>query len=169
VSIAVGWNELLAASTAAAVVSATGAYAAWEGGRIYTYTHLAVVRAAAGELADGNAVWVRTRGGVVGHIGQQVEGEANFAGGRSLVFMRPAGPGFYEVTARAQGQFPVEGGGDGAQPEHVVPSHAPGLLVPRLLPSPALPPALAADVLANRTLDDAVHAVAYAWSAAHAR
>src|SRR5579872_6119804 len=87
VSIQVTWDSLLRESTAAAVVTPTDAQSVWENGRIYTYTHVHVDRAVAGELATGSDAWVRTMGGIVGKIGQRVEGEAVLAPGHaSLLF-----------------------------------------------------------------------------------
>jgi hypothetical protein len=167
VAIAVSWDDLVSGSSAAAFVTADSARAVWEGGRIYTYTHVQVDRAVAGELTTGSTAWVRTRGGVVDHVGQQVEGEAVFGTGQSLVFLHATGAGAFDVTGRAQGQFPVVAG-DSAQPAHVVPCHARGMIVARSLPTPALPPKLASDVLAGQTPDDATRAIGAAWSAAHA-
>jgi hypothetical protein len=169
VSIAVGWTELLHDSTAAAVVTAQDARAVWEGGRIFTYTHVRVERAIAGELATGAFAWVRTRGGVVGHVGQLVEGEAVLASKPSLVFLNPgAGAGTYDVTARAQGQFPLLVD-DPVSPAHVIASRALGMILPRALPAPALPPRLASEVLDGQSVDDAARTITAAWGAAHAR
>jgi hypothetical protein len=171
VSIAVSWDALLGASTAAAIVSPAESHAVWEGGRIYTYTRVHVDRSIAGDLSTGSDTWIRTRGGTVGHVGQQVEGEASLAVGSSLVFLRPAATSSssYEVTARAQGQFPVTAADDPSAPAHVAPSRGCGMLVPRAIPTPQLPAKLASEVLANRTVDDAAGAIAAAWSSAHAR
>ena len=69
-------------------------------------------------------------GGIVGKVGQIVEGEAAFAPGEtSLLFLRPGPVGAYVVTARGQGQFPVVAD-DPQQPAHIVRSHAVGMLVP---------------------------------------
>jgi hypothetical protein len=167
VAIAVSWNDLLGSSSAAAVVTAEDARTVWEGGRIYTYTRVHVDRAIAGELATGNVAWIRTRGGVVDHVGQLVEGEPVFAPGSSLVFVQTRAPGVYAVTARAQGQFPIVAH-DPAQPARIMQNGALGMIVPPSLPTPALPPRLASEVLAGQTLDDAAHAIATGWSAAHA-
>jgi hypothetical protein len=74
-----------------------------------TYTHLRVDQGVAG--ATPSDPWVRTMGGVVGKIGQIVEGEAVLTVGKQgLLFLQPLtelGPGLFAVTARAQGQFPV--------------------------------------------------------------
>ena len=162
------WDALVGASTAAALVTPVSAHAVWEGGRIYTYTHVRIDRAFAGELAAGSMAWVRTRGGIVDRVGQQVEGEAVFAGGPSLVFVHPQTGGVYEVTARAQGQFPVTPD-DPVRPAHLAANRLAGMLVPRILPAPALPPKLATDVLTDRSLDDAAREIAAAWSTAHAQ
>jgi hypothetical protein len=168
VSIAVGWTELLSGSTAAAVVTPEDARAVWENGRIYTYTQVHVDRAIAGDVAAGGVVWIRTRGGVVDHVGQLVEGEAVFVRRPSLVFLHSTTPGTYGVTARAQGQFPIVASGP-AVPAHLATSRAVGAIVPRALPTPALPPSLATEVLDGQTVDDAARAIAAAWSTAHAR
>jgi hypothetical protein len=175
VSLPVTWDALVRGSTAAAVVTPVGggtARAIWEDGRICTYTRVHVDRAVAGPLSANDETWVRTLGGVVGKVGQVVDGEAVFVPGRSsLVFLMPVTPGSFttfDVTARGQGQFPVLPGSDAAHPPIVVRSHTLGTLVPRA-PSPSgAEPALAADELHGRTLDDAVHVVTTAWAATHA-
>ncbi len=168
VSIAVSWEGLLNQSSAAAVLTPVDAKAVWESGRIYTYTRMRVEQAIAGEMTTGGEAWVRTMGGVVGDIGQEVEGEAVFSPGRSsLVFLHRGPAGTLEVTARGQGQFPVVAG-DASSPAHVVRSRASGLLVAPRLPSPALPARLAADVLHGQTLADAKTAIASAWAGTHA-
>src|SRR5579862_3474972 len=60
VSIAATFDGLLHDSTTAAVVTAAESHAVWEDGRIYTYTHVHVSRAVAGELSTGGEAWVRT-------------------------------------------------------------------------------------------------------------
>jgi hypothetical protein len=167
VSVAVSWEGLLGQSTAAAVLTALDARSVWEGGRIYTYTRMRVDQAMAGELSQGAEAEVRTMGGIVGDIGQQVEGEAVLTPGRSsLLFLHRGSTGAFEVTARGQGQFPVVST-DPAQPARVVRSRAAGLVIPANLPTPALPPRLAADVLHGRTLADAQSAVTAAWAVTH--
>jgi hypothetical protein len=169
VSIAVSWEGLLGQSTAAAVMTALDARSAWENGRIYTYTRMRVDQAVAGELAPGAEAVVRTMGGIVGDVGQQVEGEAVLSSGlSSLLFLHLGPAGVFEVTARGQGQFPVVAT-DPAQPARVFRSRAAGLLVPAHLPTPALPPKLAADVLHGRTVADAKSEIASAWAATHTR
>jgi hypothetical protein len=170
VSIAVLFDELVRDSSAVAKVTPLEQRTTWENGRICTYTRVRVDALVAGEL-DGDS-WIRTLGGVVGTVGQLVEGEPTFAGGRaSLVFLRQR-PDALEVVARAQGQFAlVPGAGEtfrlvsasaGAllppPPERIARAQASG--------SHAL---FARDVLHGRTLAEATRAIGSAWSAAHAR
>ncbi len=168
VSIAATFDGLLRSSSTAAVVSAAESRAVWEDGRIYTYTHVRVERPIAGELGMGSEAWVRTMGGIVGKVGQIVEGEAAFMpGDRSVLFLRPGPVGAYVVTDRGQGQFPVVT--DDQQTAHVIRSHAVGMLVqPRVLAA-GTTPRIAADVLHGRPVDDVVQEIAAAWGAAHAR
>jgi hypothetical protein len=172
VSIAVSWDGLLRESSSACIVTAFEARGAWENGRIYTYTHIRIDRAVAGNLATGSDAWVRTMGGVVGDIGQRVEGEATLAQGQSsLLFLRPglstAFPQSFEVTARGQGQFPLETS-DPKLPARISAGHALGLLVhPHVLQTDASP-RLAAEVLLGRTVDEAVREVTALWSQTHA-
>ncbi|MGH7269301.1 MAG: hypothetical protein ACREJ3_02630 [Polyangiaceae bacterium] len=172
VSVAVTWTALLHASKAAAVVTARESVSVWENGRIATYTRVEVDRGLAGDVPAREA-WVRTLGGVVGHVGQIVEGEAVFAPGkRSLVFLCDGPSGAYDVTARGQGQFPVVDDDDRAGPAHVIRSQSLGLIIaPRgVAPTSSQRGALklAADIVHGRTIDDVAAEVASAWSAAHA-
>lgn len=168
VSIAVTWEGLLRESSAAAVVTPVEARSVLEGGRIYTYTRVHVDRAVAGELGAGSVAWVRTMGGVVGKIGQLVEGEAVLAKGRSsLLFLHPGLAGTLDVTARGQGQFPLVTDADPTRPAHLVRSNASGaLLSPRAVS--AVAPLLAADVIHGRGVDDAARDIVAAWSRLHA-
>lgn len=178
VSIAVTWNGLLRESTAAAIVTPIEARAVWENGRIYTYTHVRVDRAIAGDLGTGGDAWVRTMGGVVGKIGQIVDGEPVLVPSQSsLLFLHPGPVGAYEVTARGQGQFPVVLD-DPKNPAsaHLVRSTAVGALVlPRAVATAAgstsasPPRRLAADVVHGRTIDDVAHDIADAWKSTHAQ
>ncbi len=170
VSVAVTWEGLLHESAAAAVATPIESRAAWENGRIYTYTHVRVDRVVAGEVPVGTDVWVRTMGGVVGKIGQIVEGEAVFADGlQSLLFLRSGPAGSFEVTARAQGQFPVVAATPSA-PARVIRNRAAGAV---FSPPPAIVPSkatrLAADVLHGRSVDDAASEVVADWTHLHAR
>ena len=169
VSIAVSWDALLRESTAAALVTPVDGRSLWENDRIYTYTRVRVERVVAGDLKAGSDAWVRTMGGVVGKIGQVVDGEPVLARGQtSLLFLhtipqRPAGA--FDVTARGQGQFPVVA--DDRTPPHLVRSTSAGALVaPRMLGAVAIPP-LAADVVHGRAIDDVARDVVTAWSRTH--
>jgi|HubBroStandDraft_6_1064221.scaffolds.fasta_scaffold77297_2 hypothetical protein len=168
VSIAVTWEGLLRESSAAAVVTSLEARPVMEGGRVYTYTRVHVDRAVAGELRAGSEAWVRTMGGVVGKIGQLVEGEAVLAKGHSsLLFLHPGLGGTLDVTARGQGQFPLVADADPTQPAHLVRSNASGaLLAPRAVS--AVAPLLAADVIHGRAVDDVARDIVAAWSRVHA-
>src|ERR1700687_3115909 len=107
-SLAVTWEGLLRESTAAVLVTPVDSRAAWENGLIYTYTRVRVDRYVSGQLALMAEVSVRTMGGVVGKIGQSVEGEAVLVPQQpSLLFLHAGPAGAYDVTARGQGQFPV--------------------------------------------------------------
>jgi hypothetical protein len=172
VSIAVTWDGLLRASTAAAVVLPVESRSIWENGRIYTYTRVSVERAVAGTLPAGDA-WVRTMGGVVEKIGQSVEGEAVLsAGQKSLLFVHDGPVGALEVTARGQGQFPIVSHDPDAppgSPPHVVRSRAMGAILAPALATSSLANRLAADVLHGRPVDDAATEIAADWSRTHAR
>jgi hypothetical protein len=169
VSIAVTWDALLRESTAAAVVTPLEGRSIWEGDRIYTYTRVRVDRAMAGELTAGGEAWVRTMGGVVGKVGQLVEGEAVLARGQpSLLFVhgvKGRSAGAFDVTARGQGQFLVVA--DPKEPPHLVRSNSVGALLPPRSPQPLATP-LAADVVHGRAIDDVARDVATAWGRTHA-
>jgi hypothetical protein len=168
VSIQVTWDGLLRESTAAVVATSVEQRAVWENGRIYTYARLHVDRAiaGAGELPSGAEAWVRTMGGVVGKVGQVVDGEAVLTPGQSgLLFLHPGPPGAYVVTARGQGQFPLVPDADPRAPPHLVRSHSAGALLP---PRPAATSAFAADVVHGRVVDDVARDVVAAWDRTHA-
>jgi hypothetical protein len=120
-------------------------------------------------------------GGIVGKVGQSVEGEAVLTVGRpGLLFLRPARDdvsGVYEVTARAQGQFPIVL--DEKNAERFVRSSGVGGLVPtpqqrvdqvthmRALAGAAPGAPLATDVLHKRPVEDGVRDVVAAWARIH--
>ncbi len=168
VSVAVTWEGLLRGSAAAAIATAVDSTAIWENGRIYTYTRVRIDRVVAGTIATGEQTWVRTMGGVVGDIGQLVEGEAALDAGRpSLLFLRSGPAGAFEVTARGQGQFPIVNGIEA--PARVVRSNAVcGLVLPRVFASaPGL--RLAAEVLHDRPVDEVARDIVVDWARVHAR
>jgi hypothetical protein len=166
VSIAVTWDGLLHESTAAVVATSFESSAVWENGRIYTYTHVRVDRSIEGDLPAGGEAWVRTMGGIVGKIGQSVDGEAVLTPGQTgLLFLHPGPPGAYVVTARAQGQFPLVRDPDPAVPPHLVRNGSLGALLPPRVP-PASP--FAADVVHGRAVDDVARDVVASWNRTHA-
>ncbi|HEY4011791.1 MAG TPA: hypothetical protein VGM06_00520 [Polyangiaceae bacterium] len=168
VAVAITWDDLLRTSAAAVVVTPIESTAVWENGRIRTYTRMHIEQSVAGELASGSTTWVRTLGGVVGKIGQLVEGEATFVQGqRSLLFLQPAPAGSYEVTARAQGQFPIMSLGGQAAPR-VVRSGSAGALVAPWLKASSQGNRLASEVLHDRPVGDALSDVAADWPRTHA-
>jgi hypothetical protein len=172
VSIAVTWDGLLRTSTAAAVVTPADATSVWENGRILTYTHVTIDRAVAGPVTTGDDAWVRTLGGIVGTLGQQVEGEAAFSPGRpSLLFLRARSQGgrtgTFDVAARGQGQFPVVAAG-AQQPARVERSRTAGMVLPPRVFSPLVEPPLAADILHDCTVDEAARNIQSAWGPLHA-
>ena len=153
-SLAVTFDALLGASTAAATVTPMTQMSVWEGGRIVTYTEVHVDELiAAKNLPDD--VWVRSLGGDVGRLTQLVEGEARFTLGRpSLVFLHPTSSGPYAVTARGQGQLAVVRDPEGALRLHQG-AREDGLLKPS--PLPASP--FAIEVLDGASVDEAVTTV----------
>ncbi len=199
VSIAVAFDALVKDADSVGVVTPVESKSVWEEGRIYTYTRVKVEQGVAGELGTGSEGWVRTMGGVVGKIGQLVDGEPVFTANKSsLVFMRKFKlSGQWEVSARAQGQYPIivdDSVRDTARSRRVMRSGAVGVLLPPKTPSPtetvmAGPPAapgtlaktdpngataeappkarLAGEVLHDRSLEDVIREVAGAWKKAH--
>lgn len=176
VSIAVAFDALVKDADSVGVVTPLESKSVWEEGRIYTYTRVKVEQGVAGELGTGSEGWVRTMGGVVGKIGQLVDGEPVFTEKKSsLVFMRKFKVGgTWEVSARAQGQYPVvidESFKESAAKKRVMRSNAAGVLLPPKTPSPtelAVPKArLAGEVLHDRSLDDVTRDIVAAWKTAH--
>lgn len=195
IMIAVTWDALIKDASAVAVVTPMTTSSVWENGRIYTYTRVHVDQGVAGELATGSEAYVRTMGGVVGKIGQSVDGEPVLTVGRpNLLFLHPGPAGSMEVSGRSQGQYAIRL--DDAKTQRLARSSAVGMLLP---PRPALTvevdkagattqsttPAtqatatgptsqrtattLAQEVLHDRPLDEAVKDIASAWKRAHAK
>lgn len=189
VSIAVGFDDLVKDADAVAIVTPLEHTSVWEDGRIYTYTHVKAEQGVAGELGSGAEGWVRTRGGVVGKIGQLVDGEPVFTEGKSsLLFLRKfKDGGTWEVSARAQGQYPVIL--DESLPKNVAArrilrtSANVGVLLPprgattdpsKANATPKVATAtvsvrLARDVLHERPLETAAREIADAWKRLHPR
>jgi hypothetical protein len=160
VSIAVGYDALVKDADAVGVVTPVESKTVWEEGRIVTYTRVKVDQNVAGDLGTGADGWVRTLGGVVGKIGQLVDGEPVFTASKSsLVFLRKfKGTGTWEVAARAQGQYPiVVDDTDKTRPagqRRVMRSNAAGMLLPPKAASTvtAGPPAAGVVTKADPTL-----------------
>jgi len=135
VSIQLSVDELVRASKWVVVATAADRYSTWEelGGarRIVTYTRLVVDEPVVGQ--PGGEVWVRTLGGAVGKVGQQVSGEARIATGARALFFLSDADGTPFVTGQAQGHFPL------LLPDHKIPtlSMSPdaGTLLPRRGPA----------------------------------
>lgn len=179
VQLSVLFDELLRDSASVGVVSGLEQRSVWEDGRIYTYTRVRCDRALAGDWKPGGEAWIRTMGGVVGDIGQSVSGEPSIGvGTRSVVFLHPGPAGALEVTARAQGQFPVL-----LDPvtkvERTVRAPDVGALLPpprervarvKALARAAVTPAAtraAGEVVAGRTLDELAEEIALGWRRTH--
>jgi uncharacterized membrane protein YqaE (UPF0057 family) len=168
VSIAVTLDYLVSQSTAACVVTPFEARTVWENERIYTYSHVHCDTPVGGSLGAGADAWVRTMGGIVGRVGQVVDGEASLTLGRpSLLFLRPLpaseSPGGFDVAGRAQGQYAIRLD-EKQKPRLVQSASAGGVVAPR--PGAATP--LATDVLHQRPLGDAARDITAAWGRLHA-
>jgi hypothetical protein len=170
VSIAVLFDELVQQASAVAVVTPLEQSGVVEDGRIVTYTHVRIDRRLAGSIAGD--VWLRALGGSVGRIGQLVQGQPTFDVGQpALVFVRPysgtassapAPP--WSVIEAAQGEYPIR---RGTGPERLSVANEVGALVPPVHVSAER--RFARDVLADRTLEEAAHEIAAAWSRLHPR
>ncbi len=173
VSIAVGFDALVKdADGGVAVATPTDAKAVWEGGRIVTYTKLRIDQSVAGETQQGQEIWVRTLGGVVGKIGQLVDGEPVFSPNKaSLLFLRRFAQGTYEVSARAQGQYPILVDEQTKLRKIGHNANVGAILPPRNRPIDTKaaegPDRLAGDVIHDRAVDDAAKEIAEAWKKAH--
>jgi hypothetical protein len=190
VSIAVSFDALLKDADAVAVITPVDSQSIWEDGRIYTYTKVKVEQGVAGDVGTGSEQWVRTMGGVVGKIGQMVDGEPVFIlGKQSLLFLRKyKSNAIFEVSARGQGQYPVTVD-ENTKIRKVIRSATAGVLLPPRQPrsvaaiesklepqsvttpapleSPVMPK-LAHDVIHGKLLDDATREIAAAWKRLHA-
>ncbi len=179
VSVAVYFEALVDRADAVAIVVPIDQSSVWEGGRIVTYTRLKVERPVAGQ--PGTEVWVRTLGGSVGNIGQNVSGEPQFTDGQSSVLFLHKVDSAFMVVERGQGQYPLVKDPKTAQmttvraadvglvmapkPQAAVtgPSATPKVLAPTRYAN-----TLAQDVLIHRGVDDVVRDIAEAWNKRHA-
>jgi hypothetical protein len=86
--------------------------------RIFTYVDVDVASAWRG--APGPRATVIVPGGIVGGIGQRVDGAPGFAKGEEVVlFLSEAEEGAYRVTGLAQGKFKVDGGAARPDVSHI--------------------------------------------------
>lgn len=77
------------------------------GKRIVTYTRVEIAQSVYGK--GSKDVWVRTLGGVVGNIGQRVDGEAVLVPGeRAVLFLKALPEGPHAVVEMAQGHYLVK-------------------------------------------------------------
>jgi hypothetical protein len=184
VSIAVPFDMLVKDADAIAVITPAEHTAIWEEGRIVTYTKVKIEQGIAGDVGAGAEGYVRTLGGVVGKIGQLVDGEPVFIEGKqSLLFLRKfAGGGVYEVSARAQGQYPIvvdevtkmrklmrsSSAGVLLQPKPNMATALHGQVAMQSLAAQAsVPVRLAHEVIHDRFLEDASREIATSWKRLH--
>lgn len=89
------------------VVARVGARTSrWEAGRIYTRVQLEVLDTWKGRT-DGTLLDVDLLGGVVGHIGQTVSGEARLVQDETVLLFLVQATGVYRVAAMEQGVWPL--------------------------------------------------------------
>lgn len=179
VSVAVYFEALVDRADTVAVATPIDQSSVWEGGRIVTYTRLKVERPVAGQA--GTEVWVRTLGGSVGNIGQNVSGEPQFTDGQSsLLFLHKVDSAFM-VVERGQGQYPLVKDPKSAKMTTVRAADLGLIMAPKPQAAVAGPSAtpkvlaptryantLAQDVLINRPVDDVARDIAEAWTKRHA-
>jgi hypothetical protein len=126
-ALAVSLPELVGRSRYALVGVATDASSRWEtlgdSRRIVTYFQVAVQQPIDGRPTPDTNVMVRTLGGRVGNIGQLVHGEARLElDAPAVLFLSQAGDGVFNVTAMAQGQYPLYPDTNAVQRLHASPN-----------------------------------------------
>lgn len=185
VSIAIGYDALVKDADDVVLVTPGDQSSVWEDGRIYTYTKVKVDQPVAGDLPAGGEGFVRTMGGVVGQIGQMVDGEPVFTSGKqSMLFLRKLKvASTFEVSGRAQGQFPVlvnevtkvktlqRSGNAGMllPPKPVSTAPASGVTTQSkdFAQTPVAKLRLASEVIHGRVIDDAASEIAASWKKLH--
>ena len=169
IEIIVAFDDLVRDSTSVGIMTPVEQKAIWEDGRIVTYTRVHVDETVAGDLAAGDEAWVASLGGIVGDVGQTVNGEPQLrVGVPALLFLRPdRAPGLRVVTARAQGYFGVRWDA-AAKVRRFRASNAVGLLLP---PQRGLAATkrTAAEAIADRPGDQVLRDIADAWRRLHAK
>jgi hypothetical protein len=126
-ALAVSLPELIGRSRYALVGTATNASSRWEtlgdSRRIVTYFQVTVQHPIDGRPTPDTSVMVRTLGGRVGNIGQLVHGEARLElDAPAVLFLTQGGDGLFNVTAMAQGQYPLYPDTDAVQRLHASPN-----------------------------------------------
>ncbi|MBS2016467.1 MAG: hypothetical protein JST00_26515 [Deltaproteobacteria bacterium] len=168
-SIALSVRELAASSESIVRVTQLERSSAWVDGRIVTTTRARVDRVVAG-VATGPEITIRTLGGVVGEIGQRVEGEAELgAGEQALLFVAPLrGQAAMSVVGRAQGRWSIV---RDAHAREVVRVRDQGRLVERRgdVGVGVRAPSRLAAALDGSAVDEATAEAVREWGASHAR
>lgn len=177
-SVALSVRELASTSDAIVRVTQIAKTSAWEDGRIVTTSKVRVDRVVAG-TPPGSELSIRTLGGVVGELGQYVEGEADLAPGeQAVLFVAPlrasasATTATMRVVGRAQGRWSITRDARATDAREVVRVRSPGKLVERRGESGAGTVRATAKLAASldgASFDDAASEAAREWSVSHAR
>lgn len=175
VSVAMTIDDLAKGSSVVIRATPVDQTSAWENGRIVTSTRLHVERVIAGSPPSTSDVHVQTLGGIVGDIGQAVDGEASFmsrtskAAEASIVFLMPRTEGnktHYVVNGRAQGQLVVVK--DVKTSHEIVRLARTGPLVPRVRMSPEPKTAALMATFDGHDAEEVSNEAARAWERTHA-
>ena len=132
--------ELVRESTVVALGTTEARESFWDGGRIYTRTHVHIVEVWAGSELETHTVEVLTLGGVVDDLGQRVAGAARLPLNRRVVlFLSANGSGAFRPVGMAQGVTYVTDNGDSDPP---IVRHIGGLRMVGEAPSEPFPASL---------------------------
>lgn len=102
----------------------------WIAGRIYTDVEVQTQTVVRDRFGAGTTVTVRTPGGVVGDVGQRVEGAPVLeAGRRYVLFLRRGRDGTYETIGFSQGVLPVREASTPGTSAIVLPAQTDGMLL----------------------------------------
>jgi hypothetical protein len=171
-SVELSMSELVGGATLVVAGTPVDHRSVWEGDasshgrRIVTYTRLKVDRVVDG--APRAEVWIRTLGGEVGDIGQQVAGEAALRVAEPcLLFLKERTDGTQVVVGMSQGQYLLESRAGGGAVRVRAPLEGGQHVVAKLQPA-GPKTASARATLIGRTLDEVEQLVA-AERRAHAR
>ncbi len=164
-SIALTVQDLVDRSDAIVVAIPKSRVSRWESGKIVTYTTVSIDTSVSGAGKAGDTFVVRTLGGTVDKLGQQVAGEASLPLDVPLMlFLRPlpagtaAPAGTRHVVGMAQGAFRVTVGKDKiARLE----AHLDGL---SLVPQAGVTEPAAHVALGGQALADATTTLRKAWA-----